>query len=83
MFANVRPKGRVWAKKKPKPSVCGSVLGVPCKTAAWGDGGRWWVWVGDMEAAWVLHVCQRQAGGWGLDQKPKTEHLWLGFGGAV
>jgi hypothetical protein len=71
-FANARPGGGFGAKN-PKPSVCGSVSGVPCETAAWGDGGRWQVQVGDIEAAWVLCICQCEAGGRGLGRKPETE----------
>ena len=69
--------------KTQKLSIRSSVSGVPCKTAAWGDGGMRGVRVGDMEAAWVLHVRQCEAWGRGLDQKPETERLWLGFRGAA
>jgi hypothetical protein len=73
-FANVRLGGRFWAKNL-KPSVCGSVSGVPRKMAAWGDGWMWWVRVGDMKAAWVLRIHQREAGGgrvWTKNLKPNV-----------
>ena len=70
MFTNVRQCGGVWVKN-PKPSVCGSVSGVLCETAAWGDGGRWRVQVGDMEVAWVLHIHQCEAGGVVWAKNPK------------
>jgi hypothetical protein len=63
---------RFWAKV-PKPSVRCSVSGVPCETAKRNDAGRWWVRVDDVEAAGGLRVRQREARGWGLSQKPKTE----------
>ena len=71
MFANTRPGGGVWAEN-PKLSVCGSVSGVPCEMATQGDGGRWWVQVGNMEAAGVLRVHQREARGRGLSQKSEN-----------
>jgi hypothetical protein len=61
-FANARPGG--WGLgKNPKPSVCRSVSGAPCETTVWGDAGRWWVWVNDMEAEGGLRVRQREARG--------------------
>src|SRR5258705_5598220 len=75
-FTNMRLGGRFWAKN-PKPSVCGSVLGVPCEMAAWGDGGGWWVRVGDIEAAWVLRSCPGEGRGRGLGPKRQTHRLGL------
>jgi len=63
--ANVRPGGEIWAKN-PKPSVRCSVSGAPCETAVWGDAGRWWVRINDMEAAGGLRMRQREARGRGL-----------------
>ena len=37
-FDNARSGGKVWVKN-PKPSTCGSISGVPCKTAVWGNDG--------------------------------------------
>jgi hypothetical protein len=37
-FDNARSGGEVWVKN-PKPSTCGSISGVPCKTAVWGNDG--------------------------------------------
>ena len=62
MFTDTRPKGGVWAKDL-KPSVHSSVLGVPYETVAWGDDGRWWVQVDNMEVVGGLHVCQCKARG--------------------
>jgi hypothetical protein len=36
-----------------------------------------------MEAAGGLHICQCEAGGRGLGQKPKTKQSWLSFGHAA
>ena len=70
-FANARLGGGVWTKNQ-KPSVCGSVSGVPRETAGWGDGGRWLVRVGDMEAAGV--GCVRQRAGWGVGFGPESRN---------
>ena len=69
--------------QNPKPSRSGSVSGVPCETAVWGDIGKWGVRVNDIEAAGGLHVCQCEAGGQDLSKKHETERSWLGFGRAV
>jgi hypothetical protein len=36
-----------------------------------------------MEVAGGLRICQCEAGGWGLGQKPETEQSLLGFGHAA
>jgi hypothetical protein len=81
-FANARLGSGVWAKN-PKPSVRGSISGVPCETAVWGDVVRWWVQVDAVVAAEGPRVRQREAGERVLGQKPETKHSWLDFGGAV
>jgi hypothetical protein len=78
-FADVKPGGGMWAKN-PKPSMCGLVSGTLCKR---GVG-----WCLDVVGARLLHggglrVCQREAKGQDLSQKPETKHVWLGFGHAV
>jgi hypothetical protein len=70
-----------WGGSKNPKTECGdSVSGVPCETVVWGNDGRLLVQVDGMEAAGGLHVCQCEASGWGLGQKPKTKCSWLGFG---
>ena len=76
--ARVRSLGQ-----NPKPSHRGSVTGMPCEMAVGSGGVRWWVGAKGTEMAGGLHVCKREVGGWGLGQKPETEHLMLGFGLAV
>jgi hypothetical protein len=44
-------------------------LGTPCETAMWGDAGRWWVQVDEMEAVGGLHIHQCKARKWDLGQK--------------
>jgi hypothetical protein len=68
MFTNVRPRGWIWAKNK-KRSVHGSVFGTLCETEMWGDAGRWWVRVDEMEAAGGLRIHQHEAKGLDLGQK--------------
>jgi hypothetical protein len=67
-----KARGRDLAENR-KPSVGGSISGTPCETATWGDGGRWWVRVGEVQAAGGPHVHQCEAGGRDSGQKPKTE----------
>jgi hypothetical protein len=81
-FANCKAEEGVGAKN-PKLSVCGLVSGVPCVMAVWGDTGRLWVRVNDMEVVGGLCVCQRKARGRGLGQKTETGRSSLGFGCAV
>jgi hypothetical protein len=69
-FANPKAEEGVGAKN-PKPSVCGSVSGVLCKTAVWGNAGTCWVQVNGMEVVRGVHICQCEAGaGFG----PKTQN---------
>jgi hypothetical protein len=81
-FANMRLGSGVWAKNL-KPSICGSISGVPCETAVWGDVVRWWVQVAAMVTAGGPRVRQHEAGEWVLGQKPETKYSWLDFGRAV
>jgi hypothetical protein len=55
----------------PKPSVHGSVLGMPCELAVTGDAGRW-VQVNGMEVVGGLRVRQCEAEGrdWAKNPKP-------------
>ena len=82
MFANMRPGGRIWAKYL-KLSICGSVSGVLCEMAVWGDARRWWVRVNNMDVVGGQHVCPHEAGQQDLGQKPETERSWHSFGCAV
>jgi hypothetical protein len=52
-------RGGIWIKN-PKLSICGSVSGVLCKTAVWGNTGRWWVRVNGGEVVGGLRVRQRE-----------------------
>ena len=45
--------------------------GVPHEMAAWGNDGRLWVQVDDMEAVGAVHSPMQGWGGWGLGQNLK------------
>jgi hypothetical protein len=69
-----------WRSKNPKTECGDSVSGVTCEMVVWGNDGRLLVQVNGMGVVGGLHVCQCEAGGLGLGQKPKTERSWLSFG---
>ena len=81
-FTNRKAEEGVWVKN-PKLSVHCSLLGVPYETAVWSDARRGWSHVDCMAAAGGLCVCQHEARGQDLGQKPETEHSSLGFGRAM
>jgi hypothetical protein len=48
--------------KNPKPSLCGSVSGAPCKTAVECGGGGWREGADEVVVAAGLRICKRKAG---------------------